>query len=141
MDPVRQAIAAKLLSDPAVTGKLAASNAVYQRRAPVNAPHPLIIIHRQAETDEDYTFDGKGLERDLWVVKAVASSATSSAPDTQAESIAAAIQASLHFADLTVTGYGVVKPTRRLKVDYGEPDGAEQFVHLGGMYALELIQP
>jgi hypothetical protein len=135
MDPVRQAIAAKLLSDPAVTGKLAGTNAIYHRRAPEGAAYPLVIFHRQSGLDRDYTFDGRGLLEDLWVIKAVDRSFLAA----RAEDIAGAVHASLQYADLPVTGYGTVKPTRRLLVDYGEPDGAEQFTYSGGMYELELI--
>jgi hypothetical protein len=134
VDPVRQAIASKLLADPAVTGKLGAANAVYHRRAPVNATYPLIIMNRQSGTDEDYAFDGRGLVRDVWLVKAVDRSFLSGA----AEDIAAAIDRSLHFADLTITGYNVGPITRRSRVDYGEPDGAEQYVHVGSLFRLDL---
>lgn len=137
MDPVRRAIASKLLADPAVTGKLAATNAVYHRHAPPDAIPPYVILHRQTGTDRDWTFDGQALTEDVWVVKGIDRSSQSRTSST-AEDIAAAIHASLHYADLTITGYTLGTIRRTVIVDYGEPDGAEHYAHVGGIYQLEL---
>jgi hypothetical protein len=135
MDPVRQAIATKLLATSAVTNLLSSPTAVYHRRAPVEAVTPYVLFHRQSANHDEYTFDGHGVTNDLWTVRAVDRTFEAGV----AEDIAVAIDAALHWATLTVTGYQPPVVTKQLTVDYGEPDGAEQFTHQGGMYRLKLV--
>lgn len=133
MDPVRAAIASRLLATPAVTSLLGAANNVFHRVAPRAAIPPYVVFHRQAETD-NWTFAGQPLERDLWTVKAICRGSSA----TQAEDIAKAITAALNDAPITVDGYALLNLRRESKVDYGERDGEETWHHCGAIFRVDI---
>lgn len=132
MDPVRDALVARLLATPAITNLLGAPNNVFHRVAPRTATPPYVVLHRQAETDA-WTFAGTPLEHDLWTVKAI-----SRGSSTPAEDIAKAITAALNDAAITITGYALLQLRRESKIDYGEVDGDQQWHHVGGIFRVDL---
>lgn len=140
MDAVRRAIGGWLLGTPAITQLLGAPTGVYHRRAPVDAVDPFVIFHRQAAGDDDRTFDGSPLVRDLWTIRAVSrrSSAETAHDLSAAEDIAAAIHQAMHWATIPVEGFSVSNIVRTQQIDYGEPDGAEHYEHIGAIYRFDL---
>ena len=132
-DPVRMAIAARLLATSAVTSQLGAANNVFHPKAPRNAVPPYIVIHRQAETDE-WTFAGAPSERDLWTVKAINRGSSASS----AEDIRAAVTTALNDAPITVTGFALLQLRRMSKFDYPEVDDGEQFNHCGAIFRVDV---
>src|SRR4051812_45521944 len=117
MDPIRQALVARLLATSAVTSLLGAPGNVFHRVAPRNAVPPYMVLHRQAETDA-WTFNGPPLEHDLWTVKAICRGTSSAAADD----IAKAFTVALNDAALTISGYALLQLRRESKIDYGEHD-------------------
>ncbi len=133
MDPVRAAIATRLLATPAVTSLLGAANNVFHRVAPRTAVPPYVVFHRQAGTD-NWAFAGQPLERDLWTVKAICRGSSS----TAAEDIAKQVNVALNDAPITVDGYALLNLRRESKIDLGEVDAGEQFHHVGGLYRVDI---
>ena len=107
-----------------------AATGVYHRRAPQGAEPPYIVFFKQAGTPV-HTFTNP-LSSELWTVKAISLGSSSST----AEAIAAEIDAVLHDADLSINGHDHLYLRRESDIDYGEPDGADQYQHVGGVYRL-----
>lgn len=132
MDEIRHAIVQRLEATPAVTSLLGAPNNVFHRIAPRGAIPPYVVLHRQAETDE-WTFSGPALEHDLWTVKAICRGSKSDAADD----IAQAITVALNDAPISVVGYRLLYLRRESKIDFGEPDGADFWHHVGSLWRLD----
>ena len=50
MNPIRQALYAKLSTTPAITAQLSSGEAIYHAQAPASAKYPYLIFHKQAGT-------------------------------------------------------------------------------------------
>lgn len=134
-DPVRVAIRQRLIGDQVLTAMLSTPSAIYHRQAPREALTPVVLLWRQAGT-EQATFSGEAGETQLWLVKAVVRGPVAD----QAETIDDRIKARLHLADLVIAGKGAQEVSRESRVEFGEGDGAEMFHHVGGLYRVG-VQP
>lgn len=70
----------------------------------------------------------------LWQVQAVSGSAY----PKEAAAIDLQIDARLHDASLSVTGYGVLRIHRETDVRYQETEGNQTIQHVGALYRVEL---
>jgi len=123
-DPVRQALSDLLRGDSALEEL---TNGVHHRLAPQGTEPPYTVFHRQAGTAV-WTFQSRGSEEALWLVKGVARGNPS-----QAEAIDAACQELLDGRRLTLPG-GQVTVLRDSAVDFGEPKEGALWGHVGSLY-------
>lgn len=136
MNAVSAAIWSQLKGGTALTALLGggtAGTAIYEDHAPASAIMPYVVFNQQASTWEQ-TMGASRLVDVIYQVKAVSGSAypqEASAIDTQ-------IDALLHNATLTVTGYGVLACTRQSDIQYSEVAADQTFQHCGGLYRVEL---
>lgn len=129
MDALREAIYGALVTDPTLTGLLSDPEAIFHRTAPQSARYPLVIFHRQTASDR-YAMSPDPLSSELWTVKAVARSGSSSAVDD----VASRILVVLNDAPLALDDGALLYLRRDSQIDYGEVDGADQLHHVGGLY-------
>lgn len=134
---VRTAIQARLLATSAVTTLLATpSHSVFHRRAPQQAKPPLIVFDRRSGV-KSYSFsDPDAVLEDTWLVRAVSFGRTAD----RAEEIAAAIDAALTDAPLSLSDRHLLAVFQESIVDYPEQVGKEMFQHCGGIYRV-VTQP
>jgi hypothetical protein len=134
MNPVRDALIGHLTQTAAVTDLLAdGADGVYHRVAEINQASPYVIVTKMAGTPT-YTMGGLALQSDVWLVKAVHRARTS----RHAEDIAAAIDAALTDAQISIDGSDLLDLRRLSDVDYGEPDGDHLFHHCGATWRVTL---
>ena len=130
---VREGLYNKLIGTSSVTTKLSSSTAVYHKQAPPNTPYPFVIFSKAAGTKTRAMSNPNAFNREVWLVKAIDRSATTS---KVAESIAEAIDTALDGGTITVTGKKLADLTHVSDVDYLEPDGDQLYRHHGASYAV-----
>lgn len=135
MDPVREAIRARLTGDETLVGMLPLPDAVYHRRAVRQAPMPHVVFDRQAGT-ETGTFNAGERSSQVWLVKAV----DRGYPADRAEDIDRELARLLDLADLIVDGKPVQQIRRETLVAYGEDVGGDIVHHVGATYRID-VQP
>lgn len=131
-NPVRLAIQSHLKADAGVSALV--GSRIYFQYAPQKATYPLVVFHKQSGRPR-WTMQGDPVQSDLWTVKGVSRSDEGAA--TEAESIAAAIDAALNDASLTITGRECLFLLRESDVDYGEDADGTTYRHCGAMYRVE----
>lgn len=138
MDPVREALDARLKADATLVAMLYSRVGVYHRDVPTEAKPPLIVFHKQSGTDE-YTFGARAFLNQLWLVKAIHWGLKSD----KAEDIAARIDVVLMDAPLTLSTGVLLYLRRESEVDYsetmdmsGRQRSTETYFHCGGLYRI-----
>jgi hypothetical protein len=131
VNPVRQALYSRLAGDVTLVAMLSTPTAIYHQIAPREAGEPLIVFNKQAGRDV-YAFGARAFVNQLWLVKATDRSLSA----TRAEDIAARIDVVLMDAPLTLPAGSVAYCRRETEIDYPEPDGADLFHHVGGIYRI-----
>ena len=124
------AVIGLLQSDATLTALLA--DGIYFDVAPPNA-HQFAIVAVQVENDED-DFDGRAFEDVLYLVKVVE---LSTVPTRNVKPAAARIDALLHRAQFTATGFVDVTSHREQRIrttEVDEVDKSIRWFHRGGHY-------
>lgn len=135
MNEVETALTSVLVGTSGLTTLLAAGTAgVFNALARQGASYPLVVFQQQSGVD-----DNKSPHRArqlLYLVKGIAQG-----PMDAAGSIDAQIDAVLHGAVLTVTGWTNVSLLRERDVRYAEvgADG-KRYTHSGGIYRVRLAR-
>lgn len=134
---VRVALSTRLKATSAVTSLLSSSNAVYHRAAPQASKPPLIVFDKRSGVPF-YMMGGdtQPVLTETWVVRGVSYGRTAD----RAEEIAAAIEACLTDAPLTLTGKVLLAIFKDSDISYPEQVGKELFQHEGGVYRI-VTQP
>jgi len=130
-NPVRQAIYSLLAADSTLIGLLAAQSAIYHQQAPRLAATPYVVFSKQSGTPA-WMYGGADTQSDLWLIKAVDRSPSS----TTAETVAARLDALLKDAALAVSGRTTLWMRRDSDIQYPEQDGADVFQHCGSVWRL-----
>lgn len=136
VNPVSAAIFTQLKGGTALLSLLAggtAGTAIYEDHAPASAALPYVVFNQQAGT-WDHTMGSYRLVDVIYQVKAVSGSEY----PKEASAIDAQIDARLHGAALSVTGYGLLSCTRESDVQYSEMTADQIFQHCGALYRVEL---
>ncbi len=136
MNPLSAAIYNRLMGGTALTALLAggtAGTAIYEDHAPFDAALPYVVFNAQAGTWDELEGDARFAEI-VYQVQAVSGSAW----PKEASAIDAQIDARLHAAPLSVTGYGLLAVRRESDVQYAEVSGNQTFQHVGALYRIEL---
>ena len=107
------------------------STRVYNTQAPQEATEPYIIFNKQSDIS-DYTFGAPKFRSFGYLVKGVCHSRYPKA----AGAIDDAIEAALHDAALSVSGWTLLYCRRESGVHYAEGE----YTHRGGVYRIELEQ-
>lgn len=137
MNLAGSAIHAQLIGGTALVALLGDGSAgVFEFQASNEAQYPAIIFQEQSAVWSEGMGEKKRLVSALYLVKAVSGSAW----PAEADAIDAAVDARLHGATLTVTGYGVVRCMRESDIRYQEVDGTQTFNHVGGLYRVEMYK-
>jgi len=134
MSAVRTAVYQKLSGTTAITSKLSSATAIYHGQAPPNAAYPFLVFHKQSGTP-DYSFGAKNFDWEVWMVKAVDRSTSS----TVAEAIQAAVDAALTGATLTIGGRFLADLRRTSDIDFLENSGDQQYRHHGALYRVVVL--
>lgn len=103
---------------------------VYHMLAPEGSTPPYVIYQRMAASDE-YTFTTHGMDTD-YMVKVVSNRKWSS----EAQNVYTHIHVAMQDAPLNITGYTSLRCRRKSTLEYPDMD---QFWHVGGIYAIEII--
>jgi hypothetical protein len=134
MNSLSAAIYTKLQAGTALTALLAGGSvAIYEDHAKGTAALPYVIFNHQSGV-WDMMMGSSRFADVIYQVKAVSGSAWPKEADT----IDTQIDALLHNASLTVTGYGVLSCARESDVRYSETEGDQVFQHVGALYRIEL---
>lgn len=138
MNLAGSAIWAQLKGGTALTALLAGGTAtgtasIYEHHAATAGSMPYVVYNEQSAV-WDYTMDAKRFVTATYLVKAVSGSAW----QKEADLIDAQIDARLHNASLTVTGYGVLRCVREEDVRYSELEGDQTIHHVGALYRVDL---
>jgi len=131
MNPVREALEAKLKADAQLVGLLSGASKVIHRRPPGEKYTPFVIVDKQGGNDI-YSFGGRVFVDQTWLVKGVDRGRTAD----RAEDIGRRIDAVLTDATLTLTSGTVLYCRRETDVDYDEASGDQQFWHVGGVFRI-----
>lgn len=110
-----------------------AGTAIYEDHAPASAAFPYVVFNEQAGT-WNKTMGASRFVDCVYQVKAVSSSAY----PKEASAIDAAIDARLHDASLSVTGYARLACERESNIQYSEISGNQTFWHVGALYRVTL---
>lgn len=130
---VRTAIYSKLNVAGITTSLGSGSASIVHGVASPTAAYPIVVFHKQASTNVN-RFGGEAYRNQLWLVKAVAKSTSSST----AEDIDKAINDLLNFGNLTITGGDDMSLIRESDVSYVETSGDTQYRHHGAYYRLRV---
>ena len=104
---------------------------IYEALAPQGATYPYIVYFRAGGGDDNAS--PRRTRTENWVVKAVATD------QQKARSLDALIDAQLHEAEITITGWDNYQTARRTDVAYAEPgEGGVVYWHRGGTYRLNI---
>lgn len=139
LNPVSAAIWSHLIGGTALTALLGNGTAgVFEARAAQSAALPYVIFNEQAG-EWDQTMRGQGgtatrFYSGVWTVRAVSGEAY----PKEAAAIDAQVDARLHDAALSITGYGVLRVARESDVRYQEMGGNQTLNHAGALYRVEL---
>ncbi len=128
---VRRALWAKLNGEGSVTSLLSAPAAIYAEVAPPSANFPLIVFSKSAGTPR-YAFQARAFDTQVWLVKAVTRDGSADA----GEDIAAAVDAALTNAVLTITDGTLLDLRRESDVAYAETEGDRLYRHRGAYFRL-----
>jgi hypothetical protein len=126
---VRQALYQKLNVSSVTTLLANGSASIHHAVAPATGSYPLIVFFKQSGSPVG-AFGKQAYKSDLWTVKAVDRSQSSS----RAEDIDAAINAVLDYQTLTVSGGSNIDLRRESDLDYLESEGDQQYRHVGATY-------
>jgi hypothetical protein len=118
----------------ALLGGGTAGTAIYEDHAPDTATFPYVVFNQQAGTWAQAMGEHTRFVDCVYQVKAVSISAW----PKEASAIDAQIDARLHNATLTVTGYGVMECARESDIQYTELSGNQTFNHIGALYRVTL---
>lgn len=130
---IRTALYTKL-NTSSVTNSLAAGSASIRHAvAPTNSAFPYLIFDKVSGIPV-LRFGGNAWDDQLWLVKAVDRSESSSV----AEDTAKAIDDLLDFGTLTVSGGVTLAVLRDSDVDYVETDGDKSYRHAGARYRISV---
>ncbi len=136
MNLAGSAIWAQLKGGTALTALLAggtAGTAIYESFAPNDATLPYVLYQEQSSTWDMLQGTARFVDA-VYLVKAVSGSAW----PKEADLIDEQIDARLHDAALTVTGYGVVACLRESDVRFSEIAGNQTYWHCGALYRVTL---
>ncbi len=141
LNALSAAIWTRLTGGTALTALLGDGTAgVFEDHAGQAAALPYVIFHEQAGNwDQTMREPGGSATRfysGLWSVRAVSGSAY----PKEAAAIDAQIDARLHDAALTVTGFGLLRVARESTLRYPETEGNQTFQHVGALYRVELYK-
>ena len=134
MNALEQGLYSKLSGTSALTTLLANATSVYNQIVPKGKAYPLVIFNLQGGGDENDT--PKRRKNYVYLAKAV-----SAVSMKQAGLIDAQIDAALHEATLTVTGWTNFWCMRTTDIRYTETtaEGANYF-HSGGLYRIRICE-
>lgn len=104
---------------------------IYYGLAPQGTQPPYIIIQR-VTSDDEYTFTSQGVDTQ-YSVKAVSNRNY----PMQATTLYESIHSILQNANLTISGYSLLRCERSSEFDYQDKD---QFWHVGGIYSIQAWQ-
>jgi hypothetical protein len=132
----RQAIYTKLAATSGITTHVGgtASPRIFHEQAPPDAAYPLVIFSKMAGTKTRAFQNPNAFNREVWMVKAVDRSTSSSI----AEAIATATDAALDGGTLTVSGKTLADLSHVGDVEYLEESGDQQYRHAGATFAVTL---
>ena len=133
---VRQALFTKLKGTSGVTTHVGGTTnpRIFHEMSPPDAAYPLVIFSKMAGTKTRAFQTPNAFNREVWMVKAVDRNTTSNT----AEAIAAAVDTALDGGTMTVTGKQLADMTHVGDIEYLEPDGDQQYRHVGSTYAVTL---
>ena len=136
-NPVRRALYGKLAGDTTLNNLLGTpapgySKAIYHNAAPGAAAFPYVTFNKQAGTPTEAMADPSAFETDVWQVKAVDKDTSA----TDAEAIAARVQALLNDAELSISGSTHLYLRRQSDVEYEEVTDGVRYQHVGALYRL-----
>lgn len=118
------------LNTASVTSLLASGSAsIFHEVARPGSAFPYIVFSKVSGVPM-LRFGGNAMDNQIWLVKAVDRSESSS----RAEDIAQAVDVLLDFGTLTVTGATNLATLRESDVDYPETDGDQTYRHHGSRY-------
>lgn len=129
-DPIRTAIFNALAADSTLSGLV--SDRIYFQRAPSSATYPLVIFFKSSGRPRRAF--GDHFQDEVWTVRATATGTTSA---TKAEEIAAAFDAVLDDAALTITGRAHLSTLRESDgPSYAEIDAGTLYRHEPRLYRI-----
>ena len=118
----------------ALLGGGTAGTAIYEDHAPSTAVYPYVIFNQQAGTWQQTDGEHTRFADFVYQVKGVSSNAY----PKEASAIDAQIDARLHNATLSVTGYGLMQCARESDIQYSELSGNQTFQNVGALYRITL---
>ncbi len=135
MNAWSSAVWTQLKGGTALTALLGGGTAgIYEDHAPSTATFPYVVFNQQAGTWAQTMGENTRFVDCVYQVKAV----TNVAYPQTASAIDAQIDARLHNATLTVTGYAPLACEREADVQFSESVGAQVFQHVGALYRISL---
>lgn len=117
------------------TALMAKATGVYNSLAPSTATPPFVVFNEQAGVDA-YALSRRAYRRLLYQVKCIATGPSGKAAGEAYD----LVEAVLHDAALTVTGYGLLYLRRESDVKYTEVVNGIQYWHVGAIYQV-MITP
>ena len=106
---------------------------IYEDHARDDRGFPFVILNHQSG-QWSYALDGARFGSFLYLVKAVSSEPY----PRQAQLIDKQIDARLHNAALSISGYHELRVVRESDVRFSEIEGEQQFWHVGALYRVEV---
>lgn len=104
---------------------------IYYALAPQNTQPPYVVIKRVTSNDE-YTFTSQGIDTQ-YSIKAISNRNY----PLEATALYESIHTILQNANLTISGYNLIRCERSSEFDYQDN---EQYWHVGGIYNIEAWQ-
>ena len=131
---IRQGLYTKLATTSGVTTHVGgtANPRIFHEQAPPDAAYPLVIFSKMAGTKTRAFQTPNAFNREVWMVKAVDRSTSS----TVVEAIATASDAALDGGTITVSGKKLADLTHVGDVEYLEESGDQQYRHCGATFAV-----
>lgn len=134
MNEINAWLYSRLQGGSALTALLSGTTAIYNLQAPDNIALPYVVYSLQGGGDENQT-RGSRMKSNLYYVRAYASN------PTQAGSIDAEIDARLHQAQATVSGWNHIWVMREQDIELVETDIArEKTYSSGGLYRVRITK-
>ena len=135
MNPLSAAIYNQLVGGTALTALLGDGTAgIFEDHAGDAANLPYVVFNQHTGQWSRTMGEHTRFLSMLYQVQAVSGSAW----PQEAGAIDAQIDARLHGASLTVSGYGLMRCVRESDISYAEVEDSQTFQHVGALYRVEL---